>query len=139
MADSKQKPTATGGTSTSRSANTTGAKTITGEDTTTAATPAATGDGVVAAGRFQPGETVSAPLTTNPPRGVDEAPSNLLADEPGARALQEAVKEIVTKETEQGYRGANTDPTPNENYTLQGVGAEKPTPETTVITPRSAS
>lgn len=34
------------------------------------------------------------------------------------------------KETEQGFRGAKVDPTPNENYTLAGQNAGKPTPET---------
>jgi len=31
---------------------------------------------------------------------------------------------------EQGYSGTAVDPTPNENYTLQGQLAGKPTPET---------
>lgn len=34
------------------------------------------------------------------------------------------------KETEQGYRGAVPDETPNENYTVAGVLAAKPVPET---------
>jgi hypothetical protein len=29
-----------------------------------------------------------------------------------------------------GYSGVSTDPTPNENYTIRGVLAGKPTPET---------
>lgn len=40
------------------------------------------------------------------------------------------VQKRVDKETEQGFRGIETDPTPNENYTVQGVTAGKPTPET---------
>lgn len=40
------------------------------------------------------------------------------------------VQEAVDKETEQGFRGVEVDPTPNENYTLQGVTSGKPTPET---------
>lgn len=127
---STQKPAAT---------KSSGAATITGEDTTGAHATPATGDAPVAAGRFQPGEQVSAPLTTNPPRGVDEAPSNLLADEPGARALQEAVRDKVEDETAKGYRGANTDPTPNYNYTLAGQGEGAPTPETVVITPKTGA
>jgi hypothetical protein len=113
-----------------------GAATVTGEDTTTQHQTAATGTAPVGAGRFQPGEEVSAPLTTNPPRGLNEAPSNLLADEPGARALQEAVRDVVVAETEAGFRGYNTDPTPNEAYTLKGVGEGQPNPETTVVTPK---
>lgn len=33
-------------------------------------------------------------------------------------------------ENEQGFRGFGVDPTPNENYTVEGVLAGKPTPET---------
>lgn len=40
------------------------------------------------------------------------------------------VQKRVDKETEQGFRGVEADPTPNENYTVQGVTAGKPTPET---------
>lgn len=39
-------------------------------------------------------------------------------------------QEIIDRETEQGFRGVEVDPTPNENYTLQGVTSGKPTPET---------
>jgi hypothetical protein len=106
------------------------------------AAPAPTQDATpIPAGRSQPGENVTGVVTTNPPRGVDEAPSDLLADEPAARALQEHVKGVIDEETAQGYRGANTDPTPNENYTLSGVGGDSPapTPETVVTTPKSTS
>jgi hypothetical protein len=34
------------------------------------------------------------------------------------------------KEAEQGFRGVETDPTPNENYTVAGVTSGAPTPET---------
>jgi hypothetical protein len=40
------------------------------------------------------------------------------------------VQAKVDKETEQGFRGIEVDPTPNENYTVAGVLAGKPTPET---------
>jgi hypothetical protein len=40
------------------------------------------------------------------------------------------VQKRVDEETEQGFRGIETDPTPNENYTVQGVTSGKPTPET---------
>lgn len=39
------------------------------------------------------------------------------------------VQKAVDKETEQGFRGLEVDPTPNENYTLAGQNAGKPTPE----------
>lgn len=40
------------------------------------------------------------------------------------------VDEKIDQEQEQGYRGTTPDPTPNENYTVAGVVAGKPTPET---------
>ena len=40
------------------------------------------------------------------------------------------VQTAVDQETEQGYRGLEVDPTPNENYTVAGVTSDKPTPET---------
>lgn len=40
------------------------------------------------------------------------------------------VQDAVDRETEQGFRGIEVDPTPNENYTLAGQNAGKPTPET---------
>jgi len=42
----------------------------------------------------------------------------------------ELVADKVEKDTERGYFGTVTDPTPNENYTVAGVLAGKPTPET---------
>jgi len=40
------------------------------------------------------------------------------------------VQERVDRENEQGFVGVEVDPTPNENYTLQGVTSGAPTPET---------
>jgi hypothetical protein len=40
------------------------------------------------------------------------------------------VQEKVDAENEQGFRGTRVDPTPLENYTLEGVTSGKPTPET---------
>jgi hypothetical protein len=40
------------------------------------------------------------------------------------------VQAAVDAETDQGFRGTEVDPTPNENYTLPGQNAGKPTPET---------
>jgi hypothetical protein len=42
----------------------------------------------------------------------------------------EQVQAATDKETEQGFRGIEVDPTPNENYTVAGVTSGKPTPET---------
>lgn len=48
-----------------------------------------------------------------------------------SEAAAERVEDIVDKENKQGYRGTQVDKTPNENYTVAGVVAGKPTPETT--------
>lgn len=102
------------------------------------ATPAKAAVAPISPAGLQRGEAPTAPLTTNPPRGVDEAPSNQIADEPAAAALQKHVQETVNKETAQGYRGdPGKNRTPNSAYTLRGVGRGDPNPETTVHTPSS--
>lgn len=40
------------------------------------------------------------------------------------------VQARMDKETEKGYHGQKVDPTPNKNYTVAGVNAGLPTPET---------
>lgn len=40
------------------------------------------------------------------------------------------VQRQVDEENEQGFRGVEVDPTPNENYTVAGVTSGAPTPET---------
>lgn len=40
------------------------------------------------------------------------------------------VQKKSDKETSQGFAGVETDPTPNENYTVGGVTSGAPTPET---------
>lgn len=52
----------------------------------------------------------------------DAAPSN--------DATEKQVQEIVDREQEQGFRGIEVDPTPNEAYTLAGQNAGAATPET---------
>lgn len=47
-------------------------------------------------------------------------------DDGGAAEVQEK----VDAENEQGFRGTRVDPTPLENYTVDGVTSGKPTPET---------
>ena len=47
-------------------------------------------------------------------------------DDAGAAQVQEQ----VDAEQEQGFVGVEVDKTPNENYTLAGQAAGKPTPET---------
>lgn len=42
-----------------------------------------------------------------------------------------AIEATTIEEAEKvGYFGTEVDPTPNEHYTLRGVGKRKPTPET---------
>ena len=43
---------------------------------------------------------------------------------------EDRVQAAVDEETGRGYNGTEVDPTPNANYTLQGVTSGKPTPET---------
>lgn len=40
------------------------------------------------------------------------------------------VQAAVDQEQDQGFRGLEVDPTPNENYTVDGVTSGAPTPET---------
>lgn len=47
-----------------------------------------------------------------------------------AEASQDHAQEVIDNEEEQGFRGNKVDPTPNEHYTVAGVVAGKPTPET---------
>lgn len=50
-------------------------------------------------------------------------------------APEQSLTDIQAKadqETAQGFRGAEVDPTPNENYTVAGVTSGAPTPETDV-------
>ncbi|MFE3049614.1 hypothetical protein ACFXIY_21480 [Streptomyces albidoflavus] len=60
-----------------------------------------------------------------------EAKSKTTATQPVPKdGVAEAIQEEVDAADAQGYLGVAVDPTPNENYTLAGVTAGKPTPET---------
>jgi hypothetical protein len=48
-----------------------------------------------------------------------------------SEAAADKVQATTDKINEQGYLGHKVDETPNENYTIAGVTAGKPTPETT--------
>lgn len=48
------------------------------------------------------------------------------ADAPG----NDEVQKVADEQTDLGYWGTETDQTPNEHYTVAGVIAGKPTPET---------
>lgn len=62
----------------------------------------------------------------NAPEGIA---AKAAAEEADAKVAAQ-VQEQVDIETDQGFRGVEVDPTPNENYTVAGVTAGKPTPET---------
>jgi hypothetical protein len=53
-----------------------------------------------------------------------------VASEQPTDSVTAEVQEKVDKETEQGFRGTEVDPVPNENYTVAGVTSGAPTPET---------
>jgi hypothetical protein len=50
--------------------------------------------------------------------------------QPPQDAAQKEVQKAVDKAEEKGYLGVEVDPTPDEHYTVSGVLAGKPTPET---------
>lgn len=53
----------------------------------------------------------------------------MAAPKKDAEAAKADVQKKVDAELAQGFRGLEVDPTPNENYTVEGVLAGKPTPE----------
>lgn len=50
--------------------------------------------------------------------------------QPPQDAAQKEVQKAVDEAEEKGYLGVEVDPTPDEHYTVAGVLAGKPTPET---------
>jgi hypothetical protein len=75
-----------------------------------------------------PRKTVDAPEGANPelsqidPKAVPEV----------AKKANAKVQTVFDQESAQGFRGVEVDKTPNENYTVQGVLAGAPTPETDI-------
>lgn len=62
------------------------------------------------------------------------------ADAAAADAANAAqVQEYADADTAQGFRGVEVDQTPNENYTLAGVTAGLPTPETSATAAATAA
>ncbi|MGW1134562.1 hypothetical protein [Streptomyces griseoluteus] len=51
-------------------------------------------------------------------------------DVPAGDDVAKAVQHATDKAQEQGFFGVETDPTPNEHYTVSGVTEGLPTPET---------
>jgi hypothetical protein len=58
------------------------------------------------------------------------AESKEKATEKATDKAEAQVAKAVAAETDRGLRGVEVDPTPNEHYTVAGVLAGKPTPET---------
>lgn len=76
-----------------------------------------------------PHDTDKSNLAPNAPRPApvaDKAPET----KPDATAAEKAVQDRVDEAEAQGFIGVEVDPTPNEHYTVDGVTAGKPTPET---------
>lgn len=61
---------------------------------------------------------------------VQASDVNTLTPSGGEDVGEAQVQARIDKETEAGLRGIEVDPTPNENYTVQGVVKGAPTPET---------
>lgn len=70
--------------------------------------------------------------TTTDPQAQDNADA-------GVTNVADKVQAKVDTETEQGFRGVEADPTPNENYTVSGVTKGAPTPETDADTADEAA
>lgn len=62
-----------------------------------------------------------------PSKPADE-PKN--QDVPADDQVAKEVQRVTDRAQEQGFYGVETDPTPNDHYTVAGVVAGKPTPET---------
>ena len=90
----------------------------------------------VRAGRLQAGEAHDGLVSTRVPRGVGEPPADAKADDKGLRSAQDAVEKQVREDSEKGYRGQQVSGVDNHAYTVAGVTAGEPTPETVVYTPR---
>lgn len=56
--------------------------------------------------------------------------NQVVDEEAGEDVGQEEVQQRFDQEQEHGMRGVKMDPTPNENYTVDGVTSGAPTPET---------
>ena len=69
--------------------------------------------------------STSKPHPENSPEGQQAKADAVKADTSTAE-----VQEKVDADEARGYRGIETDPTPNENYTVAGVTSGAPTPET---------
>lgn len=67
-------------------------------------------------------------MATSKDSGKAEAPK---ADaSPDVEKAEAEVQQAVDKETEQGFRGNEADPTDNHAYTVDGVTSGEATPET---------
>lgn len=78
-----------------------------------------------------PGQVPPAGTITGPTPTLSSAPEEQPNPPTGSADVGEAeVQAKVDQETDQGFRGTKTDPTPDEHYTFAGAAAGLPTPET---------
>src|SRR4051812_6257363 len=68
-------------------------------------------------------------MKDHPENTADGAAAKARAEKADA-AVSDQVSDAVAVEQDQGFRGVEVDPTPNEAYTLAGVTSGQPTPET---------
>ncbi len=79
------------------------------------------------------------PRNTNQEPNEERASTDQPAEQPAEQdAANQRVQEIIDQETQQGFRGVEVDPTPNEAYTIRGVTSRQPTPETDAGAAREA-
>lgn len=67
-----------------------------------------------------------------------DAPKRAKKQDAEAEAMTAPVQEAADRDAEQGYAGIEVDPTPNRNYTVEGVTSGAPTPETDAETRAAA-
>jgi hypothetical protein len=75
-------------------------------------------------------QPATAPATAQPATSPGTTPATSGGTPSTGDHGEDEVQETVDQEEEQGYRGTKADPTPDENYSVAGVLAGKPTPET---------
>lgn len=68
-------------------------------------------------------------IQDHPENGPEGRQAKADAEKADSKVADRAA-DAIAKETEQGFRGVEVDPTPNEAYTVSGVTSGQPTPET---------
>ncbi len=81
------------------------------------------------------------PRTTKQEPNEERASTEQPAEQPQQAEQDGTAQQLqaqVNQEQEQGFRGVEVDPTPNEAYTIRGVTSGQPTPETDAGAAREA-